>query len=124
MSYKIRFHLAHGVHYQNWQVKIDRKVVYYDPEIVSLVMMNCKLKNHKTVAEQIYRGSHKTVCAWIECDILQIVSPQKESSVEIIYNPKIAPYWRKNDLNIDDHEFKLIYTSGKKVFVSDFEKNP
>lgn len=120
MSYKVRFHLAHGANYQKWQVKKDNNIVFYDPEEVSLVMFNCKLKNHCTVAEQIFRGSHKTVCAWIECQDLQVIDSEQTIGEQIYYNPKIAPYWQYKQSNVDNCLFGLIKTCRKKVFVVNF----
>lgn len=117
MKYKIRFHLAHGENFQKWQVKKDKEVVYYDPDQFTLVMKNCKLKNHRTVAVQIHEGSHKTVCAWIECDELEIIPAQEFDGTQICYNPKIAPHWRQNSEDIDNRVYKLLRTSKRKVLV-------
>ena len=117
MPYKVRFHLAQGQNYRKWQVKCGSNITYHDPEKVILIMRNCKLKNHKTVAKQIFNGSHKTVCAWIECDHLAIVPilPIVGNPAEISYNPKKAPHWVCNNIDVDNKTFHLLHTNNRKV---------
>ena len=120
--YRVRFHLARGKHYQMWQVRVDRQqVYYYDPSTVSLVMHDCVLHNRPALAEKIYAGDHKSVCAWINCRELQVTTPQNVDvfvrNQEIHYNPKTAPFWRNADnQNIDKQKIKQISTLDRRLF--------
>jgi hypothetical protein len=118
LKYKVRFHLAKGQNYKKWQVKYGDIITYYDPDKYIIMMYNCKLKNHKTVARQIFAGMNKTVCAWIECDDICIT--QKLSLVgnpsEVKYNPKENPFWTINGQDSDNKTFNVLHTYERKVF--------
>jgi len=117
MKYKIRFHLGKGENYKKWQVKHDKTITYYDPENFNITMINCRLRNHKKTAEKIFAGANKTVCAWIECEEV-IISENKsfESSKEIKYNPKVAPYWLENNENADNNKYQMLQTNKRKIY--------
>ena len=95
---KVRFNLSAGKNYMKWKVEYpDRKPEYYDPKEFQLVLGGCVLKNHKTTAQKIHDGAHKTVCAWVLC---QMISIHKAGAVEITencyqikYNPRVRPNW-------------------------------
>lgn len=115
---KVRFHLGKGINYKKWQITSDKKVEYLDPETTNLKLINCKLKNKRNIAEKIFQGQHKTVCAWIECEKIEI-SSSTEKTYQIFYNPKIAPFWRDQENNdLDDRQFEILCTQGNQVFSS------
>ena len=117
---KVRFHLGRK-NYLHWQVKYKDSIEFYSPDSVSLLMHKCYLKNRTSVARKIHEGAYKSVCAWIECEDLQIL-PAEEISLDrmmqVCYNPKVAPYWRdEKGSNIDGKRFESLVTKRSKVFV-------
>jgi len=119
---RVRFHLAHGPNFQNWQVKCGDSVDYYDPSEYVLHMENCKLRNQPLTAQKIYHGANKTVCAWIECDSVTAV-PSGNGMLPAVdflyYNPKHKPYWHlTSGQNADNTVFDTLSTQGKMVVVS------
>ena len=117
--YKVRFNLSAGQHFMQWQVKLYDRVRYYDPSSVTLVLHNCKLKNHAKTAQRIHAGENKSVCAWIECDHVEILDPIEQSTFPICYNPKKKPYWTdvSGRLNLDNLEFIKIVSTGRQLFM-------
>lgn len=123
--YKVRFHLAAGDNYRQWQVKEGDKVNYYSPEEFTLHMMICELHNNPNIASKIYQGANKDVCAWIQCEILSI-SPRVELSQEklrdnlfdpISYNPRVVPFWTdENRNNLDGELYLAIVTDGRNLW--------
>ena len=120
---KVRFHLARGKNYKQWQIKDKNgNVHYFKPEEVNLIMYNCKLHNSAKVAAGIYSGKEKTVCSWIECDGVEVLDSKVPNIYDIIvkkeifYNPKVAPYWRDGDKNIDGKKFETLVTKNRGVF--------
>ena len=123
--YKVRFHLAAGEHYRQWQVKHGDSVQYYKPEECTLHMLICELHNNSRVAQKIYDGANKEVCAWIECEILS-VSDKLPLSVEaleknlfksISYNPRIVPFWTdENRNNLDNELYLSIISDDRKLW--------
>ena len=96
-SIKVRFNLSKGKNYMKWKIEYPNKTVeYHDVSEVQLVMNNCKLKNYKKVAEKIYNGANKEVCAWVLCEELSI---KKENFIKdegydrVRYNPREIPHW-------------------------------
>lgn len=96
-SIRVRFNLARGKNYMKWKVEYPNKnVQYYDVTEVQLVMCNCKLKNHRKVAEKIYNGANKQVCAWVLCEELFIKDTdflKDEGYERVKYNPREIPHW-------------------------------
>ena len=122
--YHVRFHLGRGANYMKWQVKDSNGVVrYYDPDSVRLVMLNAKLHNRPNVAKKICEGANKTVCAWVECEWVGVVS-EMDSKVPygknaILYNPKKAPNWtNKQGENLDGKHFHTIISNQKFLFTN------
>jgi hypothetical protein len=111
--YKVRFHLGLGENYMKWQI------IYYDPNEYKLQLLNCKLKNKKSVAKKIFKGENKTVCAWVECQNLHILPNFFEipTNEKIKYNPKKAPYWQDDrGKNIDNKNFDMIFSDNKNLY--------
>ena len=119
---KVRFHLGAGEHFQHWQVTHDDgRVEYFDPEQWDLYMVGCRLKNRRKTAERIFAGENKTVCAWVEVeDVIGYPKGEYDPKGErtpILYNPRIAPYWRSTDgSDIDNLRYVNLFTYGKNLF--------
>lgn len=123
--YKVRFHLATGPHFMHWQVRrSDKEVMYFDPAQFSLVLHNCTLKNYRRVAERIFRGENKSVCAYILCEHVEPFAPLSFPTKcgPLSYNPRTAPYWRNllGD-NRDGYHYDKIVTIGKTIQFLDKE---
>jgi hypothetical protein len=110
-----------------WKIEYDdgRDNEYIDPETHSLFMTNCKLVNHRKTAEKIFNGGRKTVCAWITCEKIRIESnemrkiPSYPANLLVLYNPRVAPYWMNNGLEVDGLKFDNLRTFKKNVFIDD-----
>jgi len=117
----VRFHLAQGPMFKNWQVKCGETVEYYNPEDVVLRMNNCKLRNHPTTANRIHNGANKTVCAWIECDSVDVQSSDTTSSDvvdHLYYNPRTLPHWRNTEgLNCDNGIYLSLQTQDTAIVI-------
>jgi hypothetical protein len=126
-QYKVRFHLAQGENYMQWQVRVrDSDVQHYDPARYSLVMTNCVLRNHKATAQRIHDGDNKEVCAWIACDSVDIIELRKRAVSHtgdpICYNPKKLPYWTdvSGQQNLDGTRYERLATDGRQVIHTQF----
>lgn len=127
---KVRFHLARGENYMHWQIVDFPNVKYFDPNENNLILTNCTLKNNKNVAEKIFKGKNKTVCAWIICEQYDTVlnsNFDKKKYNKISYNPRKFPYWIYLDYNkllntfedyqsIDNYKFSEIRSVGKTLY--------
>ena len=104
-SIKVRFNLSAGKNYMKWKVEYpDRKPEYYDPKEFQLVLGGCILKNHKTTAQKIHDGAHKTVCAWVLCQMISIYKAgavATEGLPQIKYNPRVRPNWMLDEEVMD-----------------------
>ena len=93
--YKIRFHLANGNNFMKWQVKNTdtNEVSYVDPSENQIAMMNATLKVQPSTAKKIHEGACKTVCAWIQCEAVQILPANRlkinAHDYRIQFNPKV-----------------------------------
>ena len=119
--YKVRFNLGRGKNYMKWKITYPSGAVrYYEPDAVTLYMFSCRLRNQKGAAKKIFDGANKTVCAWIECQDLEIskdVRPNhREHHEPIMYNPRKQPYWTFKGDNADGMKFDTINTIGRKLY--------
>lgn len=97
-SIKVRFNLAKGKNHMKWKIQYpDGKVEYHSPSEVQLLMYECTFKNYKTVAQKIFEGGEKVVCAWVLCKSLAI---KKDKFIQgdligerVRYNPRVTPHW-------------------------------
>jgi hypothetical protein len=110
---KVRFNLGRGVNYMKWKVQYPNGVVeYHKPSEVQLLMVNCQLRNHKGVAQKIFDGANKTVCAWVLCEEIEIrkntFAQFDLSGNRVKYNPRVKPNWVLNDEVVDNHYCKRI----------------
>lgn len=117
--YKLRFHLGAGINFQHWQVKGPNGISYHKPDEVTIRAYNVTLKNAPKVAFRIYSGQHKTVCAWLQCENLQIL-PREDFPIENLtylnFNPRIFPHWTTGDgWNLDGKFVGEIVTIGRQV---------
>jgi len=120
---EVRFHLGAGKNYKHWQIKSDNVPTYHDPAEGMLVLYGCTLKNKRGKAERVFATQKRDVCGYIRCtDYTSIPydSINIEGCEELLYDPKIAPYWRSsNDTdNRDGLSFPTLVTVGRRVFVS------
>lgn len=102
-----------------WQLKAGQNVYYYDPDDTQLFLFNCILRNQQATAIKIHQGKNKTVCAWVDCDFVEVLPATSEiHDLELIqYNPKVVPYWRdSNGLNIDNFKFAQLRSFGKNLY--------
>ena len=106
-SIKVRFNLGRGKNYMKWKIQhTDGTIEYHSPTDVQLVMHECILKNYKSVAQKIYDGGEKVVCAWILCKRLAIVKSDRFIKADldgerIRYNPRVTPHWILDGENVD-----------------------
>lgn len=118
---KVRFNLSSGKNFMKWKIEYPNKTVeYYDPEQVQLILTNAQLRNYKKVAEKIYNGANKSVCAWVLCDSVEIKTTDfkelNDSFDRIKYNPRIKPNWTINE-EIADYKFmELIISENNKLY--------
>jgi len=127
-SIKVRFNLGRGPNYMKWKIQYPSgEVEYCSPDSTQLVMSGCTLKNNRRTAEKIMSGQHKTVCAWILCDSIDVrfdkFEPYERYSmcVRLKYNPRVKPNWMYDDrIDADNLKFIEIGTVGGKLFVTKF----
>lgn len=110
---KVRFNLAKGPNYFKWKVVYpDGTTSYFHPTSVQLVMDKCELRNNQKVAEKIYNGAHKEVCAWVLCEEIKIFTYNFNQSdvkgTRLRYNPRVTPNWDLNGMNMDGMRFNRI----------------
>lgn len=117
-SIRVRFNLSRGKNYMKWKVEYpDKTVEYHDPTGIQLLMRNCKLKNHKKVAEKIHKGANKEVCAWVLCEDLfvnqgTIIKDEWGGYGRLRYNPREVPHWIYKDQMADGKSFQALISIG------------
>ena len=125
--FQVRFHLGKGANYMCWQVKDNRNkgVEYYPPSNVSLELTNCTLRNSPSTAMRIYNGNAKTVCAWVECDMVDVnykkdpsfSKPPIKNMDKYKYNPKKHMHWfTKRNNNADDKNLTKMHTNNRSLY--------
>ena len=94
---RLRFHLAKGPNYMNWQLRNKKEGIleYYNPDEFRYSIVRGKLNNSKKTATRIFEGENKTVCSWIsfESGSQDLLNFNWLGSVRLSYNPKRAPHW-------------------------------
>lgn len=115
---RVRFHLAPGEHHRMWQISAKGgDTRYVCPSDNQLVMRGCRLRNRRRAAEEILRGAHKMVCAWVECEEVEIAPTSAVGiSSPVLYNPRIAPHWVDDNQDADGRSYPLLFTSGRGIF--------
>ena len=125
--FQVRFHLGKGANYMCWQVKDNRNkgIEYYRPSNVSLELTNCTLRNSPSTAMRIYNGNAKTVCAWVECDMVDVnykkdpsfSKPSIKNMDKYKYNPKKHMHWfTKRNNNADDKNLTKMHTNNRSLY--------
>lgn len=115
---QVRFHLAAGENFMKWQVKEGGRVSYYDPETTNLVLFNARLRNQVGTAKKINEGANKTVCAWVECDRIELTEKPVHREA-VLYNPRVAPHWRDgNHNNIDGVAFEKLVSVNRTLYTA------
>jgi hypothetical protein len=121
---KVRFNLGKGKNYMKWKVEYpDGFVDYYNPIETQLILKNCQLKNNRKTAEKILNGEHKTVCAWVLCEDIELkydnFTPFQNMDLKLLkYNPKVLPYWVVDDLCMDNSKIDEIGSIHNKLFLT------
>jgi hypothetical protein len=120
--FDIRFHLGAGQHYKFWQIKSnDCEPKYVSPFGNYIIMKNCVLKNNRNKAEKIFESQRRDVCGFVRCESYTLTNIGRDVSnlTELMFDPKIAPYWRKhNDPDAYDNlTYSTLVTKGRQVFV-------
>lgn len=118
---KVRYHLQRGPNYMHWQFKTDTgECFYHKPSDFIIKLHKCILYNNRKVADKIYLGKNKDVCAWIKCQGMELLFEEKNIPswcTHIRYNPRILPYWHTiNSDNLDGRAFDELYLTEKGVF--------
>ena len=133
---KVRFNLSAGKNYMKWKIEYpDRKPEYYDPSEVQLLLSGCTLKNHKTTAQKIFAGAHKTVCAWVLCDMIKIFPAstlEVGTNPQFKYNPRVQPNWMWGNEVVDGCHYHAVMSESNKLYYHesyngshpDFKKEP
>lgn len=121
---KVRFNLSAGKNFMKWKIEYpDKKAEYLDPNTFQLSLSGCTLKNQRKTAQKINDGAHKTVCAWVLCNEININSVINTELVvnetQLKYNPRKLPYWFiDEDINVDNLNVSKIVSLGNKLFVN------
>ncbi len=124
--FDVRFHLGAGEFYKHWQVRSIKDVVYYNPKLFFFTLHDCMLKNRRGIAEKVFATQRRNVCGYIRCANYE-VHPYSEYDdlshfygMELLYDPKIAPYWRKVDdpNSYDNLTYNKLVTFGRRIFIS------
>jgi hypothetical protein len=121
--FDIRFHLGAGKHFKFWQIKSDDVPTYHNPADGMLVLYGCILKNERRKAERVFASQKRDVCGYVRCRDYASVPHDSINVVglkELMYDPKIAPYWRCSgspDI-YDNITYPTLVTVGRRIFVS------
>ena len=130
--YKVRFHLGRGKNFMKWQVTSNLNtgdgtgakhvVSYVNPQGNQLAMLGCKLSLQPTAAQKIHDGANKTVCAWIECESVQVLEVNRlkpnEQDYRIKFNPRQNPEWTDGYNNVvSGNEYEIIFTNDRTLWV-------
>ena len=123
---KVRFHLSKGKNFMKWQIKYPNGIIeYYAPTETQLVLRGTTVKNHKKVAETIFNGGNKTVCAWVLCDSLELLdkapfiqADNKDQSNRLRYNPRVKPNWVYEDRVVDGVNFMELVSVDRGLYVT------
>lgn len=115
---KVRFNLGKGQNYMKWKVQYPNGYVnYYHPYDVQLIMTDCILKNSRTTALKILNGEHKTVCAWVLCDSIEIRKDDfiPDNGEQVKYNPRVLPFWNRDGVDMDGSKIREMYSVNSKL---------
>jgi hypothetical protein len=127
---RLRYHLGRGENYKKWQIRNrDGSVEYIHPDDIVVALSNARLHNRRKVADKIYQGENKTVCAWIDCEILAKgrTIPRdlhlNDSWEKAYYNPRETPHWKLfgeqgkvGATNLDNKMLDYVFIKGTEIY--------
>lgn len=127
--YKLRFNLSAGKYFQQWQLKNRNEICYFAPSEVTIRAYNVTLKNNSRISSKIFQGARKTVCAWLDCEYIDISPVEKfdsEGLTHLSFNPRKFPCWtipgQYNEINLpwnlDGKYVSNIVTMGRNVLTT------
>ena len=139
--YTVRFNLGRGDNFRKWQIKSYNSrgkmlgQIHLDPNEHMLTMINATLHNKRKVAEKIFAGSNKSVCAWVRCDKMYFTKRMLDETPEywkllnkfaVRYNPRVNPFWEFKGHDVDGQTFDKLYSTKNLIYASnsDFLKVP
>lgn len=118
--FKLRYNLSRGKNFKKWKLTApDNSVKFLDPLKVDILLLNCVLYNNKKIAEKIFYGANKNVCAWIQAEEVLISNKQLDTlnlKQEVTFNPRVQPYWCYAGENFDNKKLSTILTKGNTLF--------
>ena len=128
-KFEVRFHLGAGENFMKWQVKTPLGIVkYFDPKNTRLILKNCILKNNKRIAQTIFSGENKSVCARVLCEDISITTDilirtnktpfGLDPDMQVRYNPRVTPNWVHKDKNVDGCKFIELVSVDKNLFIT------
>lgn len=119
---RVRFHLGAGKYYRHWQIRSNDGVRFVDPATQWLLLRGCILRNRHREAERIYQGSAKRVCAWVDCQSVEIFPASQtlltsQGWAQISFNPRLHPCWVNEQLHrIDGEAFDCIVSRDRYLY--------
>jgi hypothetical protein len=123
---KVRFNLGAGANYMKWKIDVPGKeAIYLAPDLFQLRMTGCTLRNQPAAAAKIHAGAAKSVCAWILCDLVEIMEPlhyEVFGQLPLSYNPRTQPNWLAGAVIADNLTFPCITSVGNKLFIQKNKK--
>lgn len=122
--FDIRFNKGKGKHFRHWRVEdlCNKSVEYYDPKFFSISMQDCVLINKKTIAKKVFDTQKRNVCGFVRCKKYKILKKcyhKTNELQELLYDPKVSPFWRKNNCSgsFDNTQYEKLTTKGRRIFV-------
>ena len=138
-NYMVRFHLGRdkdysgNSHFMHWRIeKMSIECVGFTPtEGFVFVMTNAFLRNRLGAAKKIHSGKTKTVCAWVECEAIELVET-KDFQVQgqrVHYSPAKLPYWhlkhtegnKEINTNVDYTQYERLISVNNQIFIPSLE---
>lgn len=117
---KVRFNLGRGVNYMKWKVQYPNgHIHFFSPTHTQIIMKGCTLKNNRATALKILRGEHKTVCAWVLCEDVEIRREEflPENETRIKYNPRVLPFWNLDGKDMDGSHVNELYSVDYGLYI-------
>ena len=91
----------------------------FDTKTFNIDMFNCILDNNQTRAFSIFNGKDKEPIAFVKCGDIKInYGSGSPGSNEVMYNPRVAPYWRMKSSNDP-----FSNATGDAILISDVNMN-
>jgi hypothetical protein len=104
-------------------IKKGSNDIFVDPSKFSIKMQNCYIHNSVARSAKIHSGDiHKERCAWVACSSFEIVKRVDAVDGEVSFNPRIAPNFMHNGVNVDKQTFTNLITFGTQIFTNSNSK--